>query len=234
VKARPILMRPRSVENLLAGRKTQTRRIVKPQPSAAAVDAGVIASGTKSNGAWWWLDSKDLMDASTVDEEFRCPYGVPGDLLWVREPHAYVEVQERTSAFRGEPPAWVFGLEYSDGTERHAMLEQPTKPRQTRERGEQGWRPARWMRREFSRLTLRLTDVRVERLNEISDHDCVAEGVGLNDLRLPGDTVLVAYRRIWEAMHGQFSWGDNPWVWALTFEVLRENVDAALRRLEAT
>jgi hypothetical protein len=219
VKARPILMGARSVQNMLAGRKTQTRRIVKPPAPADAKDAGVIGSDSASNGLWFWLDSEDILDASTVGDEFRCPYGVPGDLLWVREKFCRAADLENDLARR-----WW-------GCDKHrhcayaadddvAAMEEFHPP----------WTSSMRMPRSLSRLTLRLTDVRVERLNGISDHDCVAEGVHVADFRLPGDTALVAYRRIWEEIHGQFSWGDNPWVWKVAFEVLRCNVDAVARR----
>lgn len=220
MNARPVLMHASSVLKVLAGRKTQTRRIVKPQPPASAKSAGVISSGTSSNGLWWWLDSRDL-DGGTVGEEFRCPYGVPGDLLWVRETWRAPANNDPWAPHRlaHNVPVW-----YSADNGKRFITNAGT-PGKTR--------TSIHMPRWASRLTLRLTDVRAERLNEISDRDCVAEGVGLDAFKLPGDTALVCYRRIWEEIHGEFSWGDNPWVWALTFEVLRENVDHVLRRVPA-
>lgn len=185
MKARPIPMRARSIQDLLADRKTQTRRICAGQREL-------------SRAADFQLD--------------RCPHGQPGDLLWVREKWRLKHIDEHTrDRFTG------CEVEYAA----------------THAEGRGRWKPWIYMPRRASRLTLELTDVRVERLQTISDGDCVAEGVGIEDFRLPGDTAVLSYRRIWEEIHGQFSWGDDPWVWALRFRVHRMNVDEFIRRVTA-
>lgn len=219
---RPILFSGPMVRALLDGRKTQTRRIVKPQPSADAVDAGVTMSGNPAaNGVWCWLDAKDLMDASQVGETFRCPYGVPGDRLWVKETWGlndclYGGSQPIPKARPIDLPADALVF-YA--TEDDAEI-----------RNELRWRPSIHMPRWASRLTLDITEVRVERLHEISAADSLAEGVqcptceALQASACNGRgcfASIAAYRDLWNHINGPDNWAANPWVWVVTFEVER-------------
>ena len=93
------------------------------------------------------------------------------------------------------------------------------------------WRPSIHMPRWASRLTLRITDVRVQRLQEISEADARAEGAPL-ELRLLDSVRLGAtashtggFERLWESIHGPDSWASNPWVWCLSFRVIHKNID---------
>lgn len=218
---RPIIFSAPMVRALLDGTKTQTRRIVKPQPPDEARSAGVITSSTRvgAEGEWWWLDSPDLMEAGVVGDEFRCPYGQPGDRLWVRETFAHWNARELfgagtmpTTAFRagrpvlrpppGEPtPFDQWTREWSDDT----------KPKDMK------WTPSIHMPRWASRITLEITDVRVERLQEISGADALSEGVQ------PRLAARMEFASLWRAINGPDAWSADPWVWVLTF-----------RRLEAT
>lgn len=196
---------------LLAGRKTQTRRIIMHRDAYFTYNAG--PDGGKVHKGPVQIPPGEQAPAIAYLAE-HCRFGVPGDLLWVRE-----RVLFNSEPGRGESP-WIYraDVDYNEAV-------------QFSEDCNANWRPSIHMPRRASRLTLRLTDVRVQRLNEISDPDCVAEGIGLSAFKLPGDTALVCYRRIWEEIHGQFSWGDNPWVWALSFEVWKLNVDELVRGL---
>ncbi len=212
-KERPILFSGPMVRALLAGRKTQTRRVVKQQPPAVAVDAGHLISGDpKTNGLWWWLDSTDLMDASTVGDEFRCPYGVPGDRLWVKETHATPNDQ-----------VVIYRANWREDALARGMDNVPVDDSAIR------WRPSIHMPRWASRLTLAITDVRVERLQDISVADAVTEGCDPVHMQPGGPTgdpgegwldYREGYRALWNAINGPDSWDANPWVWALTFEVV--------------
>lgn len=211
---RPILFSAPMVRALLAGTKTQTRRVVKPQPKLDTTDwwpdGGVgpkwMASGpSEATGGtrqtWGWAP---------------CPYGVPGDRLWVREAHALHERFSdvvRVAYAASLPGSWTeatrdFPASNADGLK--------IKPYQ------QGFRPSIHMPRWASRLTLQITDVRVERLNAITEADALAEGVQEPSL-VP---ILGAfwssrdgYARLWERINGPGSWAANPWVWAVSFEV---------------
>ena len=214
---RPILFSGPMVRALLAGQKTQTRRIVKPQPPVEAVSAGVISSGNpEANGLWSWLDSTDIEWASQIGGDFRCPYGLPGDSLWGRETW---QLHERFTDVGRVVYAATAGRSW---TEAHQDIpiakvgDCRAKPFQ------QGFRPSIHMPRWASRLTLDVTAVRVERLHDISEVDAEAEGVQEPSL-VP---ILGAfwssrdgYAKLWEHINGKGSWAANPWVWVVTFEV---------------
>lgn len=189
-RERPILFSAPMVRALLDGRKTQTRRIVK----GAALD---------------WLDSFTPEFVASAENRL-CPYGVPGDVLWVREtlkraPHLW------TYAADGEPVGWP-ARQGLAGKTRDTVV-------------------SIHMPRDACRLRLRITDVRVERLNYISDADCEAEGVREPSL---GDTVWsgmfgmdraschprIAYAVLWDSIHGDRAWDLSPWVWVVTFAPL--------------
>ena len=220
MRERPILFSAPMVRALLAGNKTQTRRVVKPQPPLAARDAGCITSSTDPShvGAWWWLDSLDLLEAGVVGEEFRCPHGQPGDRLWVRETFATCGSRVRYRADQADPNDYP-GVNF------------------------QPWRPSIHMPRSASRITLEITDVRVQRLHDITCEDILAEGVrvpaceqtgnALIDISTPDgpgafltreqfknpDALLRAHwAALWCAINGRASWDANPWVWAITFQ----------------
>lgn len=205
---RPILMSAPMVRAILAGTKTQTRRAIRPRPPAAVRDAGVIWSGTPSNGEWWWLDSLELDEAGVVGEPFRCPYGVACDRLWVRE-------------------AWRERVPDQDGRTDDYRADYPGLTRANDPCGVP-WKPSIHMPRRASRILLEVTEIRVERLQEISDSDAVAEGVGLTEsavgipMTSPGGESLphTIYRLLWESINGKESWAANPWVWCVSFRRL--------------
>lgn len=175
-KERPILFSGPMVRAILEGRKTQTRRIVKPQP---------------------------------VETEWRkiaCPYGQPGDRLWVRETFAtgYGGVFYRAS--EGDKCKVISG----------AIVP---------------WKPSIYMPRKLSRLTLEVVRVRVERLQDITDYDCAEEGccdrTPLQDNEPAGkfirerqhsSAVRLRYECLWESINGKGSWDANPWVWVVEFK----------------
>lgn len=215
MKARPILMSAPMIRALLDGRKTQTRRILKPQP-LPPVAIWVMEDH-------WWMP-KAISDAvrqqfvTTWPNAIRCPYGQPGDLLWVRESW---QLHSRATDLA---KVVYRASEAASHSEFHELIPvsqigcmQP-KPFQ------QGWRSSIHMPRWASRLTLEITGVRVERLQYISREDALAEGVegGCG----PGyDFAQHAYQRLWESINGPNSWAANPWVFVLSFRVHRQNID---------
>lgn len=230
--ALPILFSGPMVRALIEGRKTQTRRRVK------ARDLG--------------FDNEDVMDfpAELLPSDFagaKCPYGKPGDLLWVRETCRAHELSD-TEVEAMEPPLGkrdrLYGL---DGVvfaadNKFAAIQNTREAAEAwvdlnHYRGKRGATvPPIHMPRWASRLTLRITAVRVQRLNDINGLDARAEG--LVDLGIDGArwhwernaksghfAPWRAYRALWDSINGSGSWGTNPWVWALTFDVLHCNVD---------
>jgi hypothetical protein len=236
-KEHPIIFSGESVRAILAGEKTQTRRTVRTQPSDAAASAGVIASASDSNGLWSWLDSTDLMDAGIVGDAFRCPYGVPGDRLWVRETFALEDCRE---VGWYEPPhhdGRPIRVEQAAESEtwwiqpHYRATDRPPDLCDPRHDGEPGpcWRSPLFMSRWASRLTLEIDSVRIERLQEISEEDAEAEGVTMEEaLRWKVPNQRDVYHEVWECLNGKRApWNSNPWVWVVTFSRMPQASEVA-------
>lgn len=213
MKERSILFSAAMVCAILDGRKTQTRRIVKPQPQLPI---------EKMKGGWW---------DDGHDHDLVCPYGLPGDRLWVREswrahkafdlaaPSALPKIDGLHYAADPLPLHWDYGKQ----------------------------RPSIHMPRWASRITLEITGIRVERLQEISEEDAEAEGLsaiskdgtlikyGIADRDgLPGNDdhgwhwqewerdPRNAYHKLWEQINGAGSAVANPWVWVVEFKRVEE------------
>ena len=211
MKERPILMSAPMVKALLDGRKTQTRRVMKSQPYTLRTEG--FGYGTKSGG-FVSIQSPHCL------AEF--PYGVPGDRLWVREAwtSGYRDGAWGT-IFRADETFLIGKCAHEKGPHFHA-----------KEMGSHIlWRPSIFMPRWASRITLEVTDVRVQRLQEISEGDAVAEGIYRNSENMgagwrysDAEPVYAfaasAYRELWESIHGAGSSTLNPWVWAVGFKVV--------------
>lgn len=220
----PILYSGPMIRALLEGRKTQTRRVVKPQPPVGHVYVGRVLCSTHraDEGKWTWAVEQAAMlrDAHRV----RCPYGQPGDLLWVRETFRGARGYDGMPPSKwGNKPIW-YSADGDPDAQRWWHLS---------DRGKPGIHMPRWA----SRLTLRITDVRVERLQNISEADAIAEGI--SPKWEPGCSgrlmeaiggfsfrpAASAYADLWESINGPGSWDANPWVWAISFDVIKANID---------
>ena len=238
MKERPILFSAPMVRAILEGRKTVTRRVVKPQPSPGHEWAGwCVSSTTKADegkAVWAVGRSSYLTDAHRV----RCPYGQPGDRLWVKETFfAWGRWETRYSAKKGRDE-WHFidmtqecGKDYlyaADGvsnTQAFVKRRSSVVPVYWK-------RPAIFMPRHASRITLEVTGVRVERLQDISESDAIAEGMrqmrdgsgcwvgreGPGKLVTLWPTARCAFRDLWESINGAGSWDANPCVWVIEFK----------------
>lgn len=217
MNARPILFRGDMVNTF--DRKTQTRRRMKIQSSRTPT----LVKLADQLAAIWGNNIGG-------NEVCACPYGQPGDLLWVRETWGVGCRPDPNTGWRDgiEYRADVIGLDENDLLPLYSV-NVPDDVDLASYNDKRGWHPSIFMPRWASRFTLRITDVRVEQLQEISSDDCIAEGIEPNDC---GDAVLEAgfnrdaYAQIWDAINGKCApWSSNPWVWALTFEVIQKNVD---------
>jgi hypothetical protein len=197
MKERPILFSATMVRAILEGRKSMTRRVCKPQPRSV----GDMVS-TNSHCA--------LMIRRHNDEawnEIPCRYGIPGDRLWVRETFRH--------AFKGKIPEACNYLADA-GTMRWPQVK---SAQDAKESWPIGWKPSIHMPRWASRILLEITNVRVERLQEITPADCIAEGLGY-----PRDDRYAAldnFKPLWESINGPGSWDTNPWVWVVGFKKLK-------------
>ena len=201
MKDRPILFSAPMVRALLDGSKTQTRRLVKPQPPAHLNKLRHIG-----NGDWQFVeDTCQLADTvSTV----RCPYGQPGDRLWVRETW-WRDEEDNSIIYRVDANSdIVYVNKHETGLAKY------------------NWRPSIFMPRAASRITLEITAVRVERLQDISGADAQAEGIvpdgdggwHLADTRHYMGDPISSYASLWEYINGADSWDLNPWVWVIEFK----------------
>lgn len=209
---RPILFTPDNVRAILAGTKTQTRRVVKPQPQPDTWnDEPCISWQQRKRSKWfaWDRGSGMQFDPSIANV---CPYGAPGDVLWVREAWALVPA----TAYRASD---VVQTVSPDDAHDAAIYKAgwPLSPPSV------SWRPSIFMPRWAARLTLRITEVRVERVQDISEADAWAEGVKpAVSIIIPHDAGRRAYAALWDSINGKkYPWASNPWVWAITFEVLK-------------
>lgn len=188
---RPILFSAPMVRAILKGRKTQTRRVLKPQPSKPF--GGFFCDGMK----WWTGDSL----TGEVIESLRIPYAV-ADRLWVREAFSGPWTSRDMPPSRWSEHAWIWY--WADGSPPDGDW---TKPK-----------PSIHMPRRFSRITLEVTEVRVQQLQDISDEDAQAEGcIHHHDPAGDGQNIIEQFSYLWQSIHGSGSWVANPWVAAITF-----------------
>lgn len=226
---RPILFSGPMVRAILAGQKTQTRRVVKPSPDL--IHCGIPFINGHGQGG-----------PGTKDRFIRCPYGQPGDRLWVRESCGYRGSKISTAY----PGIQKVDIDYrADG--QRIEYERPAnddsgipKQRPCREdedyiedyyngyltRYWKQWRPSIHMPRWACRIALEIVSVRVERLQDISESDCWAEGIErskespaqassqFSDYASP----RAAYMHLWESINGPESWQANPFVWVVEFK----------------
>lgn len=193
MKERPIIFQGEMVRAILDGRKTQTRRPIKPQPeNGHYIDH---CHWNKSGWAFWKNGGCTCVGTHS-------PPAFEGDRLWVRETFGedYCGDFFSTPKGSGQKAQIVYR---ADG---HDMSECGT-----------GWRPSIHMPREASRITLEVTEVRVERVQDISEEDARAEGPLLSD-KIINCTYRDAFMGLWDSIYQD--WVCNRWVWVVRFKVL--------------
>ncbi|BCM89102.1 hypothetical protein IAD21_00946 [Abditibacteriota bacterium] len=230
MKERPILFSGPMVRALLAGNKTQTRRTVKPQREILWFEN---PRGLNVTGSGWFEQNHAESDRhSECWQGVNCPFGVVGDRLWVRETWCPLNLDycpaPRTAKLPkcGQSVIPSYRADHID-------------PRGDKEPME--WRPSIFMPRWASRLTLEITDIRVERLQSISEEDAMAEGVeknvlpgyehewketdGWRDYLLPKfadcwpeENARDSFASLWRSINGADSYETNPFCWVLTFK----------------
>lgn len=212
MKERPILFNGEMVRAILEGRKTQTRRII----DVAKIKPSVWTHESigKINGPAWRAWTKTYAVGSDL---FNCPYGQTGDRLWVKETwRGGTDTLESVWYKASDDCALKYG--FCQCT----------------------WKPSIFMPRDFSRITLEIVNVRVERLNEIKDKDALEEGYpyefvkAFPELKDKSTGIFAGskanfygvqvpkpngwYQFLWESINGHGSWDKNPWVWVIEFK----------------
>lgn len=204
MKERPIIFSAPMVRAILAGTKTQTRRVVK------RYSADCIGWFDDGDGLW----AQRFIDPSSGSPYLkswrdRCPFGLPGDRLWVRETWKHIEGGAIYDASGGIIDAFDPETIYrADRPNRYGP-----------------WMSPIHMPRWASRITLEITGVRVERLQDISEADAMAEGVSMPDgTPTPPDfwSYQQEFRHLWEQINGPGSWDADPWVWVIEFKRLEK------------
>jgi hypothetical protein len=184
MKERPILFSGPMVRAILAGDKTQTRRVIKPQPVRLADNPSwpTHAWGDAEGGGYWVAWHQNDMTATEAIGEY-CPYGKPGDFLWVRETH--LVTAGGAVLYKADHPDLISGY----------------------------CRPSIHMLRQHSRITLEVTSVRVQRLQDISHEDGKAEGFDSLD----------GFALLWDRINAKrgYGWQANPYVWAVEFRAVK-------------
>lgn len=207
---RPILFSGEMVRAILEGRKTQTRRLVTPGAgqewlTPAAIDK--VRRFAPSAHAWWTMAVEDGHIGSV-----RCPYGQPGDRLWVKESYRLRADQDEK---KPSDDWWKSGASW---------YEADGKGEPSGCGGAMGkLRPGIFMPRWASRITLVVTDVRVERLQAISTVEAMAEGAAARPVADGTRSYTHGFRALWDSINGKRApWESNPWVWVLSFQRLEE------------
>lgn len=204
MKERPIIFSRPMVKAILGGQKTQTRRVIKPQPGPS--EDGIFRYAGKSPFAS--LDNTKFVDWALRD----CSFGIPGDRLWVRETH-FIEARNNGGFdyWTGEHDEW----QENTGRVWYAVDGEPPEP------CNHGWwekRPSIYMFREHSRILLEVTSVRTERVQDISHEDVCREGGPFGNSATSDEDFSI----FWDSINAKrgFSWASNPWVWVIEFKVV--------------
>ncbi|WP_417844803.1 hypothetical protein [Thalassospira sp.] len=258
MKTKPIPFKPEMVQAIIGGRKTQTRRHLKLLGHKNITDFG---PSTTKGYDWHFRDNAMRWhDIKHADLLKRCPYGQPGDMLWVREAwKACKQMDHIKPSMLGKHEPRLY-LADDHLFEPACMMVTAGK-----------YRPPMFMPRAYSRITLKITNIRVQRVQDTSPLDAVAEGIteqmtartarnegmawgevpdGTPDdaiywladysATLPEDADRAmtldpceSFKGLWQAVNGPESWNANPFVWAISFNAYGNNVDDAIRIMEA-
>ncbi|MDS0076773.1 hypothetical protein QU609_10585 [Enterobacter hormaechei subsp. hoffmannii] len=206
MKERGMIFNGEMVRAILDGRKMQTRRIMKVQPSDGFhpthngydldLNAHWYTPGVVDKNGYLQPAKKDVFGVADENEGYTCPFGAVGDRIWVRE-------------------TWA---RYNIDQDSHDMAYRATPPADWPEEGR--WCPSIHMPRWASRLMLEITGVRVERLQAITLGDiCKEIGCGLYDFR-PATYGFQVWEDLWKSIYGEENWQANPWVWVIEFKVV--------------
>lgn len=226
MKDHPILISGEMVRAILDGRKTQTRRVIKPQPDESVT--GLVPRTTHAGNVLWsnalW-ETKKYGRLMELDDR-KCPYGFIGGRLWVRETFAAIwpdvdpaPLSECTIEYRADKPYAKYPGDWPED-EAKGNDDAPK------------WGPSIHMPRAASRITLEITDLKAERVNDISEEDAIAEGLypwtnnegvihyGISRADVWEQDPRITFRRLWDSINAKrgFGWDTNPWVWAITFK----------------
>ncbi|HHL3942775.1 TPA: hypothetical protein ACQ7HF_004348 [Klebsiella pneumoniae] len=242
ISERGMIFNAEMVRALLDGRKTQTRRIMKVQPESNQLGLLLITDSTKHSdiGKYHWAES-NATGNHVRSKLFSSPFGAVGDRIWVRETWATLGNEDgccvdwEGNLCKGDErsAARIYRASCEQRPGDYGLWSIPDdaywKPHTKEHKFEGAWRPSIHMPRWASRILLEITDVRVERLNAISEEDARAEGIidggCLNcgepepcGCANPEPDATDAFAYLWQSIYGQENWNANPWVWVIEFK----------------
>lgn len=213
-KEKPILFSTPMVQAILNGTKTETRRVMKPQPS--------VYNGNTVNVDSWGNYTSDIEDDYKT---YKCPYGQPGDVLYVREQFTYLkdakEPEQITTIYKADAHKVI-----------HPDDIQLLK-----------WKPSIHMPKAAARIWLQVEEIKVEQLQDITEESAIAEGIQVVKNGLIGESygdpdggILYgnpcnAFMSLWSRINGYDSWDANPWVWVVKFKVLSTTGEPTLKQI---
>ena len=201
VREHPVIFSTVMVQAILEGRKTQTRRVIKPQPEFLGKHK--MYQWGNATGNEYFL--KDWASNQHILPKF--PYGQVGDRLWVRETWAIIKEND--------------GVDISDMSQNSGLF---YKADNSYSEAIGKWRPSIFMPHWASRITLEITGVRVERLQEITEEDATAEGICFNEWAYCGKYAKDIFKELWNSLNAKrgYGWETNCWVWVITFRRLTD------------
>jgi len=223
-----LLFKGPMVRAINGGQKTQTRRVVKQQPEWTEPATAWEFYEVGHSGPGWYAYNEDYPEEGALF--YRCPYGQPGERILVRETFfAYGRWVTRFVAKKGRDEWHFVDMTEECGFSYLYAADNPVRTLVAGRGPQPGWhrRPAIFMPRRAVRIFLDVVSVRVERLQDISEADAIAEGVqsvgggrywlGADGLT-PRGSAAAAYRDLWISINGAESWEANPWVWVVEFK----------------
>jgi len=224
MKERPILFSGPMVKAILKDRKTQTRRILNCEHP---VVTGFVPNG--ECGYWKGTAKSDAVIQqyiSTFPLTIKCPFGIVGDCLWVRETFCMGVIEEHDASEPGDRYLYVDDSDYGDGKQ-YPIYKQKVLDDGI-EHDEVKWKPSIHMPRSASRILLEITAIRVERLKDISESDAVAEGGPKSHPSIDRVSRSLGFKN-WSCSHfaqtwdwdNTVKWEVNPWVWVVEFKVIQ-------------
>lgn len=200
MKERPIIFSSSMVRVILSGKKTQTRRIIKRPKHLDEKYYPINVAGR-----FWWA-----IGGMSTGLELICPYGYPQSRLWIRETWAADTKWDKLSPKIIPTHSSIW---YKADLDKNDTIEK--------------WRPSIHMPRWASRITLEITDVRVERLQDISPRDIIEEGIKQRIDLPPAEAIpkeKQSFIELWDSINAKrgYGWEQNPWVWIIDFKILEK------------
>lgn len=210
MKERPILFSGAMVRDILEGRKTVTRRIIKPSMRSADTQ---FELHQQQDGSWRPMHTFDesSMDHLGTEHPIACPYGQIGDRLWVRE--SFADLQGTGIEHRPDPAGPLQRYAFAADSPPGSASDEGRKDFGIK------WKPSIHMPRAVCRILLEITGLRVERLQVITTEQLIAEGLQTRLREYDAECDLLhQWKELWASLNGEESWDANPWVWVVEFK----------------